>query len=132
MSKKVIVCMTHTTTTGLPKIVKECATPLTAPACVDLIVTDLAVIEVTPNGLVLREVAPGWTADEVRFWALYCSLGLILLLAVRWVKRPLVIPAVLGAGLVAFVIGMLLTGSSIEAVQRTRVCPHSISTDPSA
>jgi len=40
--------------------------PLTARGCVDLIVTDIAVIEVTPKGLVLREVVPGWTAKEVQ------------------------------------------------------------------
>ena len=46
---------------------KKCSYPLTAKECVDLIVTDLAVIEVVPNtGLVLKEVAPGWTADEIQ------------------------------------------------------------------
>ena len=48
------------------KIVKECSCPLTARACADLIITDLAVIEVTPEGLVLKETAPGWTAGEVQ------------------------------------------------------------------
>lgn len=65
-AKRVIVCMTHTTKDGNPKIVKECSTPLTAPACVDLIITDIAVIEVTNEGLVLKEVAPGWTPEEVQ------------------------------------------------------------------
>ena len=45
---------------------RQCSEPLTAPACVDLIVTDIAVIEVTPEGLLLREVVPGWTAEEVQ------------------------------------------------------------------
>lgn len=65
-SKRVIVAMEHTTRDGQPKIVRECDYPLTAKGCVDLIVTDVAVIEVTPHGLVLREVAPGWSAEEVQ------------------------------------------------------------------
>jgi 3-oxoacid CoA-transferase len=65
-SKRVIVTMEHTTKDGRPKIVQKCTYPLTATECVDLIVTDLAVIEVTPEGPVLKEVAPGWTADEVQ------------------------------------------------------------------
>ena len=65
-AKRVIVAMEHTTKGGRPKIVRECTAPLTAKECVDLIVTDLAVIEVTPAGLVLKEVAPGWTAEEVQ------------------------------------------------------------------
>src|SRR3989304_2302345 len=65
-AKKVVAVMTHTTREGKPKIVKELTSPITAPACVDLIVTDIAVIEVAPEGLVLREVIPGWTADEVQ------------------------------------------------------------------
>jgi 3-oxoacid CoA-transferase subunit B len=65
-AKRVIVYMSHTTRNGEPKILRRCTTPLTCPGCVDLIVTDLAVIEVTPEGLLLREVAPGWTAEEVQ------------------------------------------------------------------
>jgi 3-oxoacid CoA-transferase subunit B len=65
-ARRVIALTTHTTKDGKPKIVRQCSEPLTAPACVDLIVTDVAVIEVTPDGLLLREVAPGWTADEVQ------------------------------------------------------------------
>jgi 3-oxoacid CoA-transferase subunit B len=65
-AKRVIVTMEHTTKDGKPKIVKKCSYPLTAKECVDLIVTDLAVIEVTPRGLVLKEVAPGWTAQEIQ------------------------------------------------------------------
>jgi len=64
--KRVIVTMEHTTRDGKPKIVRECSCPLTARACVDLIVTDLAVIEATPEGLLLREIAPGWKAEEVQ------------------------------------------------------------------
>lgn len=63
---KLLVVMTHTTKDNEPKILKECTYPLTAPRAVDLIVTDIAVIEVTDKGLVLKEVAPGWTAEEVQ------------------------------------------------------------------
>jgi len=58
--------MEHTTKKGQPKILKECTYPLTAKECVDLIITDIAVIEVTKEGLILKEVAPGWTAEEVQ------------------------------------------------------------------
>jgi 3-oxoacid CoA-transferase B subunit len=61
-----IITMDHTTKDGKPKIVKKCSYPLTAKECVDLIVTDLSVIEVTKKGLVLKEVAPGWTAKEIQ------------------------------------------------------------------
>jgi len=65
-AKKVIVTMLHTTKTGEPRIVKKCTYPLTARRCVGLIITDLAVIEVTPEGLVLKEIAPDWTVPEVQ------------------------------------------------------------------
>jgi 3-oxoacid CoA-transferase B subunit len=65
-TKTLIVCMEHTTKDGLPKIVRECTYPLTGLACVTTIVTDLAVIDVKPDGLVLREVAPHWTPSEVQ------------------------------------------------------------------
>ncbi len=65
-ARKLIALTTHTTKEGKPKIVKRCSEPLTAPQCVDLLVSDVAVIEVTPEGLVLREVMPGWTAEEVQ------------------------------------------------------------------
>lgn len=58
--------MTHTEKDNQPKIVRECTYALTAKACVDMIETDLAVIEVTGSGLVLRETAPGWTAEEIQ------------------------------------------------------------------
>jgi 3-oxoacid CoA-transferase B subunit len=64
--KKVIVCMTHVTRNNEYKVVRKCAFPLTARQCVDLIVTDIAVIEVTKEGLVLKEIAPDWTAEEVQ------------------------------------------------------------------
>ena len=65
-AKKVICATEHTAKNGNPKIVKQCSIPLTAPECVDLIVTDITVIEVTKDGLVLREIAPGWTPEEVQ------------------------------------------------------------------
>lgn len=63
---RLIVVMTHTTKDNQPKILKQCTYPLTAPNCVNLIVTDIAVIEVTPDGLLLKETAPGWSTDEVQ------------------------------------------------------------------
>ncbi len=65
-ARRLIVAMEHRTRDGAPRIVRECAYPLTAPRCVDLVVTDLAVIAVTTDGLELREVAPGVTAGEVQ------------------------------------------------------------------
>jgi acyl CoA:acetate/3-ketoacid CoA transferase beta subunit len=58
--------MLHTTREGQPRIVRECTYPLTARRCVSLIVTDLAVIEVTKTGLELKELAPGWSFKEVQ------------------------------------------------------------------
>jgi 3-oxoacid CoA-transferase subunit B len=65
-SRRLIITMEHVTKNGEPKIVKVCSYPLTALQCVTTIVTDLAVIDVVPNGLQLREVAPGVSADEVQ------------------------------------------------------------------
>jgi 3-oxoacid CoA-transferase B subunit len=65
-ASRVIITMLHTTKEGEPRIVRDCTFPLTARRCVNLIITDLAVIEVTREGLVLREIAPGWTAPEVQ------------------------------------------------------------------
>jgi len=63
---RVIVGMTHTTKENKFKIVKKCSLPLTAPECVNIIVTDVAVIEVSDDGLVLREFLPGWTIEEIQ------------------------------------------------------------------
>src|SRR6202161_4433069 len=65
-AKRVIIAMEHTTKDGEAKIVKKCSLPLTGVGVVNLIVTELGVIEITPQGLVLREVAPGITAADVQ------------------------------------------------------------------
>lgn len=65
-AKDVIVAMEHTDRENRPKIVEECTLPITGKGCVSLIVTDLAVIRCTEEGLVLEEVAPGWTPGEVQ------------------------------------------------------------------
>ena len=65
-AKRMIVAMEHNDRIGAPKIVSECSFPLTGKGCVGLIVTDVAVIEVVEEGLLLKEMAPGWTAEDVQ------------------------------------------------------------------
>ena len=67
-AKKVVIAMEHTAPGDIAKIVDECTFPLTAPGCVDEIVTDIAVIEIDrENGrMILREAAPGWSFDDVQ------------------------------------------------------------------
>lgn len=64
-ARKVIAVLNHSWQ-GQPRIVSNCSLPITAPACVDLIITDIAVIEVTDAGLLLVEAAPGWAVDEIQ------------------------------------------------------------------
>src|SRR5690349_6223772 len=65
-ARRVIIAMEHTTKEGAPKILKKCTLPLTGMKVVDTIVTEMAYIKVTPRGLVLEEVAPGLTAEDVQ------------------------------------------------------------------
>jgi 3-oxoacid CoA-transferase subunit B len=65
-AKRVVVIMDHAAKNGAPKILDECALPLTGRGVVHRIITDLAVLDVTPEGLVLRELAPGVSAREVQ------------------------------------------------------------------
>ncbi len=75
-ARRLIVTATHTDRKGRPKILRRCTLPLTAKGCVDSIITELAVIDVTPEGLVLREIAEGAEMDEV----------------IRKTEAPLIIP----------------------------------------
>ncbi len=65
-ARRVIVTMEHTTRDGQPKILKKCTLPLTGVKVVDTIITEMAYIRVTPEGLVLEEIAPGLTPEDVQ------------------------------------------------------------------
>src|SRR5215470_6489915 len=65
-ARRVVVAMEHTTREGQPKILKKCTLPLTGSKVVDTIVTEMAYIRVTPTGLVVEEIAPGLTFEDVR------------------------------------------------------------------
>lgn len=64
--KRVVVVMDHTSKAGEPKLLKECSLPLTGTGVVDLIITTMGVFEVTPNGLVLKELAPDVSLDDIK------------------------------------------------------------------
>ena len=64
--KRVVVVMDHTSKAGEPKLLKQCSLPLTGTGVVDLIITTMGVFEVTPDGLVLKELAPDVTLDEIK------------------------------------------------------------------
>jgi 3-oxoacid CoA-transferase subunit B len=65
-ARRVIIAMEHTTRKGAPKILPKCTLPITGLKVVDTIITELAVIRVTPRGLVLEEIAPDTTVEQVR------------------------------------------------------------------
>ncbi|MDF2629922.1 MAG: succinyl-CoA--3-ketoacid-CoA transferase [Symbiobacteriaceae bacterium] len=65
-ARKVIVATDHVTKDGAPKLLERCRLPLTAVSAVDIIVTDMGYFEVTPDGFLLKEIAPGVTVDEVK------------------------------------------------------------------
>ncbi len=65
-AKRVIVCMEHATKDGRPKLLRECTLPITGKRCVSAVCTDHAWIDVTADGLVLRELAPGVTVEQVQ------------------------------------------------------------------
>jgi 3-oxoacid CoA-transferase B subunit len=65
-AKRVFIAMEHTTREGEPRLLRRCTLPVTAPRVVKLVATDLGLFEITPQGLTLREVAPGWTPEDIQ------------------------------------------------------------------
>lgn len=65
-ARRVVVLMTHTTDDGEPKLLETCTLPLTGVACVDRVITDLATLDITPEGFRLVDLADGHTLDEIR------------------------------------------------------------------
>lgn len=65
-AKQVFIAMEHTTREGEPRLLQRCTLPITAPRVVKLVGTDLGLFEITAQGLTLREVAPGWTPEEIQ------------------------------------------------------------------
>jgi 3-oxoacid CoA-transferase B subunit len=65
-AKRVYIAMEHTTREGKPRLLKRCTLPITAPGVVKLVSTDLGLFEVTPQGFVLREHAPGWSPEDIQ------------------------------------------------------------------
>jgi 3-oxoacid CoA-transferase subunit B len=65
-ARRVVIAMEHTTKDGTPKILKKCTLPLTGVKVVNTIVTEMAYINVTPQGLLLEEIAPGLKAEDVQ------------------------------------------------------------------
>jgi 3-oxoacid CoA-transferase B subunit len=65
-AQRVIITMFHNTEDGRPKILNKCTYPLTSKKCVNIIITDISVIEVSEDGLILKEIAPGWTVEEIQ------------------------------------------------------------------
>jgi 3-oxoacid CoA-transferase subunit B len=65
-AQRIVAVMEHTTRDGQLKVVRQCSYPLTGLRCVDLLVTDLAVLEITTHGMVLTEIAPGYKPEEIQ------------------------------------------------------------------
>jgi 3-oxoacid CoA-transferase B subunit len=65
-AKRVFIAMEHTTRDGSPRLLRKCNLPVTAPAAVKLLATDLGLFEITPAGFVVREYAPGWSLEDIQ------------------------------------------------------------------
>ena len=65
-AKRVFIALVHNTRDGKPKLLRRCQLPITAPGAVKMVVTDLGLFDVTPEGFQMRELAPGWTPEEVQ------------------------------------------------------------------